>query len=297
LINKIGAYAKLVSANIRAGRIETNIISPIANADLIIDLQPDNASASSQLAIKGVNDEIVTSFDAYGNATISGTLYADKIESERLTAIEDLLRDVETNQTLLTEASLWNTNTASGSANLTTYYDLHTTNLYVTGQAAISSLFVSDNFTTKNINSLTEALSIQSLASAPLEIMAGRIIIDTNGNTKFLGNVEIAGDLKINNIIVANNINPEASVSGTVVEGEITTNATAGTAVLPAGLAELKIKNEKLKVNSLIYITPVTSTQNKVLYVKTKDVGEFTIGFNEAIDTAVEFNWWIIELQ
>lgn len=140
--------------------------------------------------------------------------------------------------------------------------------------------------------------------SAPLEIMAGKIIIDTNGNATFEGDVEIAGNLKINNIIVANNIDPIATESASLIEGEITTNAVAGTATLPAGLTELIIKNEKLKVNSLIYVTPVSSTQNKVLYVKSKDpsagsgqVGQFTIGFNEAIDTDVEFNWWIIELE
>ncbi|MDZ4225676.1 MAG: hypothetical protein U1C49_02390 [Candidatus Andersenbacteria bacterium] len=137
-----------------------------------------------------------------------------------------------------------------------------------------------------------------NLASAPLEIMAGRILIDTNGNTKFLGNVEIAGDIKLDgNIVIASNIDPTATVSAEIIEGQINTNATAGTATLPAGLTELKIINSKVKANSLIYITPISSTQNKVLYVKTKDVGEFTIGFNEAIDTAVEFNWWIIELQ
>jgi len=312
LINKIGAYAKLVSANIRAGLIEsevikTNIISPIANTDLIVDLQPDNATASSKLVIKGVDDKEVASIDATGlltayglqltaDATVAGTLYANKIESERLNAIEELLREVETNQALLTEASLWDTNTATDSALIAD--SLQTTDLYVTGQAAMTSLFVSDNFTTKNINSLTDALQIQSLASAPLEIMAGKIIIDTNGNTKFLGNVEVAGDLKINNIIVATNTPGEPGLTPEVsIAGEITTNATAGTATLPAGLAELKIVNPKLNLNSLIYLTPVSSTQNKVLYVKSKDVGIFTIGFNEAIDTDVEFNWWIIELQ
>ncbi|EKE04989.1 MAG: complement C1q protein [uncultured bacterium] len=300
ITDRIGAFAEATIAKLKVGigsfrQVETSLISPVANADLIIDLQPDNSQIASELIIKGENDEVVTSFDAQGNATISGTLYADKIESTRLSEIEDLLSEVENNQQLLTDVSTWNVNTATSSGQFT--------DLFVTGQAAISSLFVSDNFTTKNINSLTESLQIQSLAASPLEIMAGKIVIDTEGNTKFLGNVEIAGDLKINNIIVANNINPEATVSGTIVEGEINTNATAGTAVLPAGLAELKINNEKLKINSLIYITPVTSTQNKVLYVKSKSpstssgqVGEFTIGFNEAIDTDVEFNWWIIEL-
>ena len=288
---KIIAFGESITSKV----IKTEIISPVANTDLIIDLQPDDSQAPSELAIKGVNDEVVTSFDAYGNATISGTLYANNIESDKIKAIEDLLNEVENNQALLTEATNWNTNTATDSAN---FSELIANNLFVTGNASITSLFVSDNFTTKNINSLTEPLSIQSLAASPLEIMAGRILVDTSGNTKFLGNVEIAGNLKLDgNIIIASNIDPIATESGTVVAGEISSNSTAGKALLPAGLTELKIKNPKSNVNSLIYVTPVTSTQNKVLYVKSKDIGEFTIGFNEAIDTDVEFNWWIIELQ
>lgn len=287
-------YINEVVAKIKAGigsfrQVETSLISPIANTDLIVDLQPDNSQAATQLVIKGENDEIVTSFDAEGNATISGTLYADKIESSRLSEIEELLKEVESNQALLTEASLWNTDTATASGQFT--------DLFVTGQTAMTSLFVSDNFTTKNINSLTEPLSIQSLASAPLEIMAGKIIIDTNGNTKFLGNVEIAGDLKINNIIVANNIDPIATESGSIIEGEINTNATAGKAVLTANTEKIRINNNKVSLNTLIYITPITSTQNKVLYVKAKDEDYFEVGFSEALDTDVEFNWWIIELE
>ena len=97
MINRIGAYAKLVAANIRAGLIESKVVrnlrlSPVADSDLIIDLEPDNATSSSRLVIKGVDDKEVASFDAEGNATISGTLYADSIESERLNKIEELLK-------------------------------------------------------------------------------------------------------------------------------------------------------------------------------------------------------------
>jgi hypothetical protein len=290
--------------------VQTNIISPIADSDLIIDL---SASESAKLAIKGKDNQEVASIDADGtvnserlrvnrDATISGTLYADNIESKRLQDIEDLLKQllkqVEENQTLLAETSNWSTDTATESGNLVNSEQLTVNNLYVTEQAAVSSLFVSDYLTTKTINSLDTPLQIQSLAASPLEIMAGKILIDTNGNTKFLGNVEIAGNLTINNLVVAtNNIDPIATESAQIVEGEINSNSTAGKAILSANTEKVRINNNKVSLNTLIYITPITSTQNKVLFVKEKGEGYFDIGFSDHLDTDVEFNWWIIELQ
>ncbi len=306
-IQEINAKVTDIGQILTSKIIKTEIISPIANTDLIIDLQPDDSQSASKLVIKGENNQEVASIDAGGqitansldinnDATISGTLYADSIESERLNAIEELLHDVETNQTLLTEAASWNTNTATNSGELIAN-SLQTTDLFVTGQAAMTSLFITNNLTVKSIDSLTDPLQIQSLAASSLEIMAGRIIIDTDGNTKFLGDVEIAGNLKINNIIVANNIYPETTISGNIAEGEINTNAIAGKTTLTANTEKVRINNPKVNDDTLIYITPLTSTQNKVLYVKEKGDGYFDVGFSENLDSNVEFNWWIIDLQ
>lgn len=330
VFNKIEALSSLVSAKIKAGfggfnQVETKVISPVADSNLIIDLQPDNSKASSELAIKGQNDEVVAKVDGLGNAefkgsvkssglevindaTVSGTLYADKIESNKLKEIENLLAEVESNQNLLNQSASWQTNTATESGQFTTVIanSIETKDLFATGQVAFNSLLVSNGITTKSVDSLVETLSIQSLASAPVEIMAGKIAIDIEGNTKFLGNVEIAGNLKVDSdtnlktatiesLVVASS--QEATVSGTVNPGEISTNATAGKAVLPENVTDIKIVNSKITDKTLIYVTPLSSTENKVLYVKSKENGSFTVGFNESIPTAVEFNWWIIDLQ
>lgn len=311
VVEKVGAFAILLTPEVK-----TTLISPIANTDLVIDLDPENATQSSKLAIQGINDEEVASIDAGGNAnfigtvsseelvvnndaTVSGILYADNIESKRLEDIEDLLQEFEENQSLLTQVSSWDINTATESAEFANLIanSLQTNDLFVAGQAAIASLFVNDNFTVNNINSLESPLQIQSLAATPLEIMAGKIIVDTNGDTKFLGNVEIAGDLTINNIIVANNIDPIATDSASIIDGQINSNSTAGKATLSANTDIIRINNNKVNQNTLIYITPITSTQNKVLYVKSKNDGYFEVGFSETLDSDVEFNWWIIELK
>jgi cytoskeletal protein CcmA (bactofilin family) len=301
IIDRIGVFGAITT-----GRLEAGIISPVANSDLIIDLDPDNASQSSRLVIKGEDDKEVASIDATGkitseeliinnDATISGTLYADVIESERLDEIEALLAEVEGNQALFAEAINWSTDTATESATIS---DVIASNLFVTGNATVTSLFVTENLTAKSLDSIEGTLSLQSLAIAPIEIMAGKIKIDTNGDAVFSGNVTIAGNLELGgNFVVAESVDPAATMSATIIEGQINSNSTAGKAVLVANTTELKIINPKVKLDSLIYVTPVSSTENKVLYVKSKDTGEFVIGFNEPITTDVEFNWWIIELK
>ena len=95
--------------------------------------------------------------------------------------------------------------------------------------------------------------------------------------------------------------------TGTVETSEpgvfLTTN-TAGKAYLPTGSTEVIIKSDKLTADTLIYVTPLGSTNNQVLYVKqqvpenpdtlTKE-GKFVVGLDFALTQNVEFNWWIIQ--
>jgi hypothetical protein len=84
------------------------------------------------------------------------------------------------------------------------------------------------------------------------------------------------------------------------------TSATAGTATIPAGSRDIIIENPKVTDNTLVYVTPLTSTQNNVLYVKTKESCSqsssytckpyFVVGFDKALTSLVEFNWWIIDV-
>ncbi len=92
----------------------------------------------------------------------------------------------------------------------------------------------------------------------------------------------------------------------------IVTNASAGSAVLPVGQTDLVIYNENLTSDAMIFLTPTSTTQNQVLYLKNKVVetieevdpqtGEkitktrryFVVGVSRAINERISFNWWII---
>jgi len=172
-----------------------------------------------------------------------------------------------------------------------------------------------------SLNSLSAPLRIQSLAMAPIEIMAGKIRIETNGDVKINANLYVAGKIESESVktkeitterlvIAATNTSGESSSAQSPTSGEpgltpevssasgiIKSNAVAGTAVIPAGLAELEIENSKIENSSLIYVTPTSTTENNVLFVKSKETGKFTVGFTDPINIDVTFNWWVIETK
>ena len=82
-----------------------------------------------------------------------------------------------------------------------------------------------------------------------------------------------------------------------VVDGFITTNSSIGQAIIPAGTSEITIKNPNVTNYTLVYVTPTSSTENNVLFVKSKKDGEFTVGFTNPLNIDVNFNWWIVQVQ
>ena len=257
-----------------------------------------------------------------------------------LEKIQNILSEASTTNPLLSQAANWNSNTATGSAQL-----VHE-NIYVTGLAATGSLTATNTITlgndlvlnaqTNSIETLSSPLRIQSLAMAPIEIMAGLFSINTTGDVNIKGNLYVAGNVEAQSLkvkapnqsqekllevldtqdnsvatitstgsaefksITADNFliaSTATSSSSAIVNGEITTNATAGEAVIPALQGEITIRNQKVKTQSLIYITPTSESENQVLYVKSKGDGFFKAGFKNPISQDTTFNWWIVDTR
>jgi hypothetical protein len=376
VIDKVGAFGQLVAANIKAGaviaskittdgftafqgtidhllvssglvagNIQTKLISPLADGTDVTIQVGSSATPSGKFAVQNSTGAEVASIDNAGNATFSGTLYADAIKSKSLDDIKSLLSQVQTDQQLLSQVSGWNINTATNSASINS---LATTDLYVTNQAAVNSLSVTNSLTLgsdlvlgsagNNIDTLSAPLKIQSLAMAPLEIMAGLVTIDTKGNVNIAGDLFVAGRIKSSGLTLTDtqptatdsaklltiinqggqevsSVNAsgsaqfgsvstpqlviagaDATMSGTIVNGVITTNSTIGQAIIPAGVSEITIRNPKVTDYTLVYVTPTSSTANYVLYVKSKQLGQFIVGFTNPIGIDVNFNWWIVQV-
>ena len=195
--------------------------------------------------------------------------------------IEELLLITEQNQQLLEQSQNWNTNTATTSGEFT---DLISENLYVTGIAAFDSLSVTDSLTINNnlvigngnIDSLTTPLNIEGSGSQAINIMAGKISIDTQGNMVINGDLKVLGTLDANKVNVSNQI--------------------AGTGNIVAGTDEVILTNSNIKTDSLIFVTPTSPTKDAI-YVKSKIDGQAVIGFETPLNpttTDITFNWWIV---
>src|SRR3989344_7409564 len=255
-------------------------------------------------------------------ATISGTLTASKIESSTIDNLREKIEALANNpppevsidvNTLNAIYELLAANDATDSAE---YADLAFINaegaffseyLAVLGTATITDLQVTNSLTLAKITGYNGTIDL-----------AGNLNI--SGGLTVTGNVEILGELtaptasfgallaqrleateaKIDQlttnqlIIAADNSPSEVSTPS----ASITTNATAGKASLPAGMAEYTIYTPHVDAASLIYVTPTGDPLNQVLYVKAKAVGQwFTVAINQPLDHALEFNWWIIKLE
>jgi len=228
--------------------------------------------------------------------------------------IEALLAEAETDQGLLADAAQWNIKTATESGYVS---ELVLENLFVTGTAAIDTLSLSQSLTVGNdlvissvvageqltvnsIDTLAAPLAIQSSANQPLYIMAGKMIIDTNGDVTIEGNLFVAGRIESSSVATDKLIvsgGETTSTYNSLGDYTIEADSSAGSAKIPDGLAEVTIVNQNVDTTSLIYVTPTTSTENKVLYVKEQADGSFTVGFDEALTIEVNFNWWIVELS
>lgn len=370
----IQATKGLISPIAEIGNVKTGLISPLADQKDIIVKIGNTASDSTEpgkLIIENASGSAVASIDEGGNATFSGDIVAKKIYADEIIAgkatftdlfsasssgitreeVEAMLKEAEVGQQTLADSLKGNIFTATESANIN---EIAVGSLYVTDQAAINSLSLtkslslgsdlviasqlSDNqITVNSIDTLSAPLQIQSLALAPLEMMAGKVRIETNGNMIITGDLFVAGriestgltlnqptgttfgdllsvkdvlgnsvasidssgsakfnQLTTNDLIIAGS---QEVTEAALINGEITTNATAGKAVIPTGVSEIIINNPKVTDYTLVYVTPTSPTQNNVLYVKSKESGQFTVGFDNPLSTDVSFNWWVIQIS
>ncbi len=84
--------------------------------------------------------------------------------------------------------------------------------------------------------------------------------------------------------------------------GEIVAEKSSGKALIGAGMKELTIKSDRITEDTQIFVTPIGSTNNQVLYVKNQTAhdpdedqdGEFVVGFDLPASDDIKFSWWIV---
>lgn len=201
----------------------------------------------------------------------------------------------------------------------------------ITGALAASSLKPVDGSIVIDLSSIptSSPLSFEpdeaaSSSGGLSPSLLGKLIFKGNDGLE-VASVDASGSAKFNTLAI-NNLNINADYSATdsgvliaaadnyaqngIFAPAIKSNATSGVAILPAGQTQVLIYNDKISDKSLIYITPTTPTENKVMYVKNKYSSSsdqetpetdqtyaeswFTVGIDTPISTSITFNWWVV---
>ena len=323
----------LVTSGLVSPNIQTSVISPLAE-ETDVTIQIGNiATDSGKLSVENALGEEVALIDVEGNASFSGELTATRIVADEIIGgntmtreeIEALLAQAESDQQVINDSTITDVNTASESMSSE---ELTVSRLFVTETLATTSISITNTITLGNdmvissstldesvnsIDTIARPLALQSLAMAPVEIMAGKVTIDTDGNMTILGNLNVAGKIEAN-VLGLQAQTPEqkllelqnaegaivASVdaSGSAVFDGIETKTIKGTEeargavdILPAQ-ETIRIEKTWNSTPSAVLVSPSYRTQAWVT-----DISEtgFTINVSETPAEGIQkLFWWAI---
>jgi hypothetical protein len=154
--------------------------------------------------------------------------------------------------------------------------------------------------TSSSINTLSETLELQSLAQAPVSIMAGAVTINTDGTVTFAENVEFQKNVAVAGEFTTSQLNIQKSAPTLLSDTEMSASSSAGTAYIKAGQTIRSIQSPLVKSDSLIYITPLSDTLGTTPFIseqKEQDAStsaSFTVTIKEEVSEDIHFNFLII---
>ncbi len=187
-------------------------------------------------------------------------------------------------------------------------------NLHVAGNVSVEGSLLANVIEPLNPGDSIK-LNLGSTETSLEATMAGQIA-SPSGQFEVLGDagtpvatVSAQGKASFSSLSLGRDLLERPNVAGAATEsGQLTQDATqtTGRAILPAGNKELIIRNPYVRRDSLIYLTPLGSTNNQVLFVKTinapadesiaqaTDERSFTVSLDNTTATDISFTWWIV---
>jgi excisionase family DNA binding protein len=286
----------LASDQFSAKVIESNVLKPMPNEE-IINIEAD-VKIEGKLEAK--------------EASISGTLFAEQIESSTIERLRERISEIAGNMqpipsptpeptpavipaatpsAILTEVPVA---TDSGYLALTTLESdtaFFKDYLAVLGQTTLTDVKINSSLTVNNITSLDNQLYLQPSGLGAINFLAGLMTLEENGR------VTINGNLKISGTLVAQNITPPpgtdlainiASGSAVSIYSDIARVASfasdsakfnklilenSGTATISAGTNSAIIPNEKMSDKSQVVVTFTSDSKPATKYWVRKEPG------------------------
>ncbi|MGI5828287.1 MAG: tail fiber domain-containing protein, partial [Patescibacteria group bacterium] len=302
IASNAGILASTLEASVSAGTVAgttTTVTTPEASSPATITLSQKEieelkesivASASTLLA-----QEIIKGYDSQTHeASISALLAQSFIENIEG---DGALPYAVGEEVVFLEKTIFGADTyAYGVTNLAQ------TN--VNGQITIYNAgnpLESLSLTASDISAVGTTLKLQASGLHGIDLLAGKVTIDENGN------MDIAGDLRVNGTIIAKEgiVTPALEATGSAVLGKTTvkdhiivTSDTAGKVTIPAGETEVTVEFAKpYKTAPIVTATQKTPIALGWFRVTDETESGFTIEISTPQTLDVEFAWMAIGLE
>jgi hypothetical protein len=292
-ITAVGAFKEAAIGSLKAGSIDVTKLS-INGIDVTKFLIGQNMSATDAANLGQRMAEMNDTVDSH----------EQKIDSltDRLNNLEELVNMTASNAAFLSDTRMTELSNASESANITqalTDLDVENAtvsgNLTVLGRTVLSNLGVTGNINagvlvfdgdTGSINNVGGTLKLQSLGAGGIDILAGKVKIDTEGNITTAGNI-IAETIKAKSIETKKlKIDTTEEHTNTAV-----LSASAGTIIIRAGQTSVDVSTTALTTKSLVFTTPEDPI---AIGSKKKDSDTFRISLQSVLTKDLKVNWWIV---
>ncbi len=160
------------------------------------------------------------------------------------------------------------------------------------------SLSIGNSMTISNgsINTIGTGLALQSLRQGDLDLMAGAVIITTDGTMHVKENAEFGKDVTVKGVLSAQSVNLQKGGYIELSATEASSSATAGSSTIRLGQTQRKIYNPNIKSDSLIYVTPTSRTGAMTPYIseQSENGKYFIVEIENTIQNELKFNYLII---
>jgi hypothetical protein len=176
------------------------------------------------------------------------------------------------------------------------------------GEVAVNgNLLVSGKILAGSIE--TQTLTLGNAPEATVSSALGQLLSIYNEQGEAVATIDASGSANLASVttkLISISSGGEATPSSELASSTAK-NSTAGESIIISPNTELTIESPYITKDSLVYLTPTTNTDNRVLFVKAKNTCEsktsgcipsFTVSSGQIPALSdISFNWWIIELK
>ncbi len=301
-ISELNAINATISGTLFADNIKSKAIDKLNEQLGLLDEKYSTASAilaalQNQYSEFSLNNPLELSPLATTSAVLPSDLTLNSLSAESI-----ITHDLLANGSIFTPAlSSFDTDLfiqPNGDKSVHILANLMT--LYPDGKVVVNGdLIITGNIYANNIDTRTATVSgTLAVGNGELATNSDSILALFNDNGDVVGSVNASGSANFEQLTTGGLIIAAGNENISTISGQANSNSTIGIATIATGSSEIIINNTNVTDNTLVYITPISNTDNQVLFVKSKQSGTgFTVAVPQPVTKETSFNFWLVQTK